>query len=140
MKEYVFYDTDMRGEADYDICGSDYEKLIDVCCQYGCTLSLMIANRHTKLVKHLEAFRMPQPQNIRNEYMRYSQNSDGSDLDIRYYHVCDELCSLLKASANSIFDWVYGQGHKNPEDPIVSSSCRLSMKGNWSYMLTTVRT
>ena len=84
MKEYVFYDTDMRGEADYDICGSDYEKLIDVCCQYGCTLSLMIANRHTKLVKHLEAFRMPQPQNIRNEYMRYSQNSDGSDLDIRY--------------------------------------------------------
>lgn len=43
MKEYVFYDTDMRGEADYDICGSDYEKLIDVCCQYGCTLSLMIA-------------------------------------------------------------------------------------------------
>lgn len=51
MKEYVFYDTDMRGEADYDICGSDYEKLIDVCCQYGCTLSLMIANRHTKLVK-----------------------------------------------------------------------------------------
>lgn len=118
MKEYVFYDTDMRGEADYDICGSDYEKLIDVCCQYGCTLSLMIANRHTKLVKHLEAFRMPQPQNIRNEYMRYSQNSDGSDLDIRYYHVCDELCSLLKASANSIFDWVYEQGHKNPEDPI----------------------
>ena len=78
----------------------------------------MIANRHTKLIKQLEAFRIPQPQNIQNEYMRYSQNSDGSDLDIRYYHVCDELCGLLKASAHSIFDWVYGQGHKNPEDPI----------------------
>ena len=82
MKEYVFYDTDMRGEADYDICGSDYEKLIDVCCQYGCTLSLMIANRHTKLVKHLEAFRMPQPQ-IYNIKPRTSVRGFGCGTRIR---------------------------------------------------------
>lgn len=118
MRTYFFLDTDLQGNAEYDISGNNYADLIDICCKYSSVLSLMIENKRVKLVKQLESFRIAQPKNIQNEYTRYSQNDDGAGLDIRYYRVCDELCNLLKSSANSIFDWVYGQGHNKPEDPI----------------------
>ena len=54
MSKYIFYDTDISGEKDYDIAGDDYVKLISICCKYSAYLSLRITDSGIFYAKELE--------------------------------------------------------------------------------------
>ena len=42
MKIFKFYDTDITGTQEYDICDKDYVLLIDVCCKYSVEVYITI--------------------------------------------------------------------------------------------------
>ena len=52
MEKYIFRDTDDIGEADYEICGADFERLIRTCCRYASTFSVIVMGENEKLAKN----------------------------------------------------------------------------------------
>ena len=120
MSAYIFYDTDYNGEEEYDISGKEYNTLIKICCKYCNTLSLRITHVDTSFVNELEKFAI----NKTNENNAVYQHYYGADMtsnclsEIRYYKICEELEKTLLLISDSIFKWIYGWGHTNPEDPV----------------------
>ena len=113
MKKYVFYDTDIEGNEEYDIREEAYETLMRTCCQYSSTLSVGYWRSDLKVFQALQAFEIEKPQNILAEQAYYAP-----DRQMRYYKVCPELCDVLLKAAGGIFEWIDGWGFHNPEDPI----------------------
>ena len=54
--KYRFYDTDSTGNAEYDISGNDYFRLIDVCCKYCSVVSFKIGNKSSECLEYLNPF------------------------------------------------------------------------------------
>ena len=113
MKKYVFYDTDIDGNEEYDIRGEAYRKLISTCCRYSAVLYLKHTRPDLKAIGQLKDFEIIKPQNIPEDPERI-----GPYCDKRYYSVRPELCDVLLNIADGIFEWLNGWGFKNPDDPI----------------------
>lgn len=113
FKKYKFYDTDILGEKEYDICGRDYKELIHICCKYSSTMSLIITNQNSDLLGKIKEYQITKNNNITFSFNHYDKNST----TIQYYQVCPQLCKILLNQTNSIFDWINGWGFSNPEDP-----------------------
>ena len=119
MSKYIFRDTDISGEAEYDITGDNYVKLISVCCKYSSYLSLRITSNEISGAKELEKYVVPKKKNLVYMYDQfYRENSLQSNLEVKYYRVCPELRDLLLRISDSIFKWINGWGYVNPEDPV----------------------
>ena len=118
MTRYVFYDTDVTGKEEYDIGGQDYATLIKICCKYCSTLSFRVSHTDTSFVEKLERFAVNRNNELHNVYEHYYGNNpkDNELIEIRYYKVNKELEEFLLSASNSVFDWIYGWGHTNPED------------------------
>lgn len=95
MRCYKFYDTNLNGDADYDIAGKEYIELIDFCCQNACVLSFSYPNESKKLFKQIENFK------IRTEESYSLQGYNNS-----YYKICLEVSDFLKNNSPSFFEWV----------------------------------
>lgn len=112
-KIYKFYDSDDTGFEEYNIIGSDYKKLIEICCKYCKTLSLIITNPQSELFKKLETFEVKKSKNISFEYTHYDKRIGF----IKYYKVTPELYNTIIDNTDEIFCWINGWGFSNPEDP-----------------------
>ena len=113
MRKYVFYDTDIEGNEEYDIRGASYELLMRTCCRYSSVLYLKYLAPNMQVYDKLKEFEIEKPQNIPDDpgvYMPFC--------DKRYYRVCPELCDALLRTANGIFEWLDGWGFHNPDDPV----------------------
>lgn len=110
---YKFYDTDIDGLNEFDICGNSYKKLIKVCCEYCDFFSLIITNSNSELLSKLCEYRIPKNKKITYVFNHYDINST----IIEYFQVSSELCEVLLNNTNSIFSWINGWGYNNPEDP-----------------------
>ena len=98
--KYRFYDTDSTGNAEYDISGNDYFKLIDVCCKYCSVVSFKIGNKSSECLEYLNPFL------VKKDIKVNTGNKNQRD-EIRFYSVCDEMCKFLKEVSSSIFSWLY---------------------------------
>jgi len=115
MEKYVFRDTDISGHEEYDIRGAEYAQLIQVCCRYSSTLSLIITKPDTEIVQKLGAFEISKPEQVSFVYSHYGRDFPVGE---RFYRVCSELCELLIQLVGGIFEWIDGWGFQNPSDPV----------------------
>lgn len=116
---YKFYDWDSVANTECDIMGEDYKQLISLCCKYSTTMSVIIKNETESIYSQLQKFEISRPPKITYHYSNYGLGSlSDSQIGVRYYQVCTELCILLQSSFNSIFEWLHGWGYNNPEDPV----------------------
>ncbi len=95
MHCYRFYDSDIKGNANYDIAGNEYIELIDFCCQNACVLSFSYPKESEKRFKQIKNFK------IRTEESYSLQGYNNS-----YYKICLEVSGFLKNNSRSFFDWV----------------------------------
>ena len=94
MRCYKFYDTDLNGNADYDIVGEEYEELIDFCCENAHMVSFSYLEESKSKFSKIEDFKI--------------QGKEVSSLQgykTSYYRICTELCNFLKSTTNSFFAW-----------------------------------
>ncbi|MBQ6825743.1 MAG: hypothetical protein IJP34_03675 [Clostridia bacterium] len=111
MLIYNFYDTDSSGMAEYNICNEDYKVLLEICFKYCKTMSLIITNNNSKLLKKIEKFQIEKSENIIYKFNHYDNN-----VLIKYYQTCSELLEVLLNTTDNIFSWINGWGYDNPED------------------------
>lgn len=110
---YKFFDSDTSGTNELDICGNDYEKLIEMCCKYCAFFSLIITDPKSLLLEKLEEFQISHNDMISYNFEHYDKNS----VIIQYYRVSSDLCNIILENTESIFSWINGWGYNNPEDP-----------------------
>ena len=113
MVKYIFRDTDDTGFEEYDICGEEYKNLIETCCKYSVFFSLIITDQNSDLYKKLKEFEVLKDDKINYKFDHYSDDY----AEIKYYKVCQKLCSVILENTNNIFCWINGWGFNNPEDP-----------------------
>lgn len=122
MRQYNFYDTDSSGKEEYDITGTDYFALLEVCFRYCSTVSLLLDLRCTNcdaLVADLEEDRLPVTENVRRIYDHYGVFTGDTlrNYEIRHYNLSDAVKNRISTITDSVFKWLYGWGHNNPADP-----------------------
>lgn len=117
MIKYKFFDTDVTGKAEYDICGEEYRNLIRVCCQYSSVFSFLVNSTKCSWVRDLDKFRISADDRLPFAYGHYFQNLQEGLSSIRFYHVCMELEQVLIERCHSIFSWTSAWGNANPDDP-----------------------
>lgn len=109
MTKYIFYDTDDSGNADYDICGADYARLIRCLCRYCDVLSVAVTSPDLAWYRALQKLEIPRPDGLEPVI---TQNGT-----LKFFRVCPELVSLLLTISDSIFSWIDAWGYHNPTDP-----------------------
>jgi len=111
--EYQFYDTDESGAADFDISGAEYTNLLNKCFEYCGVLSFFVRSANVSLPAELEAYRIPVTPTIARSYERYRDSGE-----VRAYHLSPQNKHSIFAITDSMFSWIDGWEHHNPEDPI----------------------
>ena len=71
MKKYVFYDTDIYGNEEYDIRGESYKILMHTCCRYSSVLYLQYMEPGLKAYDELKKFEICKPQSISEDQVYY---------------------------------------------------------------------
>ena len=112
--KYVFYDTDITGWDEQNICGDEYRQLIQICCQYCEMMSLYLTRNTLPLVNKIKEYEIGIPNSVDFVYGHYGHTFDSR---VRFYRICPELCQILLDSTNSVFDWIDARGYSNPSDP-----------------------
>ena len=113
MRVYKFYDWDSMTDEDVEQSYEEYCDMIQTCCACCETVSFLINNSYSTLVRRLEKYRIAPPENID----LFPAKRYGTECDIRYYRICDEIKEILLQSATSMYQWLVGWGFCNPEDP-----------------------
>jgi len=119
MNKYKFYDTDITGEAEYDIVGNDYFELLNTCFKYCSSFAVIVFDDDKEVISKLssiEKYRI----SLTPEVFAVNYYFDNSDADcqkrhIRHYSLAPEVREWILGLTNSIFSWVLSDG--NPEDP-----------------------
>lgn len=113
--EYIFYDTDITGNEDYDISGENYKNLLKACFRYCTTVSFYIWNVDSIYPSDWEKFRLPTTQKHIETYTHYYYNDHSS---IHVYQLNEEMKESIMNITDSMFKWICGMGNTNPDDPI----------------------
>lgn len=120
MSIYKFYDTDLSGREELDICGEAYYSLMQTCFHYCDSFSIYVridGKPHVNIPRELERFRIPVTEQVISAYRHYSETLDRKTHEIRHYALCSEVQEILLNITDSIFKWICGWGYANPEDP-----------------------
>lgn len=116
--KFTYYDSDIfTGEGDFDISGSNYEELLNLCFKYSDVMSFLIYDFNTSYLQDLEKFKIKRPQSITNSFEKQRTIEDSMPPYYQYYKVCDGLKMLMRIISDSIFQFVHTWGYTNPEDP-----------------------
>ena len=116
MKTYIFYDTDLYGQSEYNICQDEYKELIRTLCKYSTTFSVLKTNPNTEssdMFNKLKNFEIEKSADITHKFSHYREKTT----KVFYYRVCPELCEIILQNTDNIFCWIDGWDYKNPEDP-----------------------
>lgn len=120
---FVFYDYSDATNTDNDIVGDEYKQLIDICFKYCKTVAFKIAPKQDiSICKEMQKFIVAKNERITYNFYQTTyidvENGEGTESQTVFYELTPELCNVMKNSVNSIFEWIYGRGFKNPEDPV----------------------
>ena len=117
--KYIFQDTDLTGECEYDITADGYFDLLSICFRYCSSISFRVAKSIASdpLLKKLAPFRIPIERYVFDAYSHYDHLND-CVYEIHHYRLCPESREIISCVAQSIFSWIFGWGYKNPEDPV----------------------
>lgn len=121
MGIYKFFDTDTTGREEYDIAGEDYRNLLKTCFRYSASFSVLLSPNYEDQLHAWEPFRIPTTQYVHDVYRHYGV---GTSLDfdhigcyeVRHYKLDHCLQQLILLHADSLFKWICGWGHNNPDD------------------------
>ena len=113
MEKYIFLDTDIYGQKEYDIRDNEYEELIYLCCKYCKIFSMVITNPSNTVVDQLMPYQTSAPNKVLLSFPDY----DDQKASIVYYRVCSEVREILTKAVGGIFEWIDGWGFTNPNDP-----------------------
>ena len=114
----MFHDWNPVSNEEYDISGTEYCDLIEICCRYSSTVSFIIKNKDEPVCLLLEKFRIEKPKNINYHFKNYGLGElTNEEIGVLYYRVCPELNELMINDCDSFFEWINGWGYNNPEDP-----------------------
>lgn len=118
MGIYKFYDWNSYTDEDQNLSRNEYVELFRCCCKQCTVMSLIFRYKDTCFQDDLEKFRIVRPNNINYNFPHYNfANLNAEQIDVRYYRISEELYKTLISSVQGIYDWIYGWGNKNPEDP-----------------------
>lgn len=121
MNIYKFYDTDISGREEYDISGMQYITLLMTCFKYCTTVAVIISPEFVDNLDQWEVHRIPLTSNVQTAYSHYGNISQDNpchigSYEIRHYQLNDDLKRLILSHTDSIFKWICGWGHNNPND------------------------
>lgn len=121
MKIYKFYDSDITGQAEYDISGEQYHRLLQSCFQYCATVSVIVSLNCLERIRTWEAYRIPVTPEVEKVYSHYGLPTDGSTsktdfYEIRHYILTPQMKRMLQDYTTSLFQWTYAWGYNNPDD------------------------
>lgn len=122
MSTYQFSDTDLYGQADYDIIGEQYQELLNTCFRYCSTFAVILAPGTSADISTWEPYRIPVTTTVREVYCHYgkpsAENQDHiGHYEIRYYRLNAILMQMISQKTQSLFSWISGWGLDNPNDP-----------------------
>lgn len=118
MKIYKFFDSDNTGFIEYDIAGKEYVDLIKTCFRYCKTVSFRVCSERVILPKEIEPYRIAITHNMLDVYSHYYNCiSLEMEKEVRHYILSPVVQEMVLNTTDSIFKWIDGWGHKNPEDP-----------------------
>ena len=131
IKRYTAYDCDVsyfdgytRGK-DIDICGKEFDILINRCFDYSSCFSLIYRPSNNKLTfPVIIGYDNTVDYNQYDKYIIKSGETHnwpgtyGTSYGgiIKYYKCCIQTLEMIYSISNSIFDFEYGENN-NPEDP-----------------------
>ena len=115
MKKYIFYDSDISGNADYDIKGKCYEKLIHFCSSKCPYFTLMKVADFSPIFEELEAYIIERPAVCPIPKAQYI--SSGFKSYNIYYRVCRESISVL-LRIGSVFSYLWDNISVNPPEDL----------------------
>ncbi len=119
MTVYNYYDTDGSGFADFDIDGEHYLKLLEACFKYCSSYSWRVYSNDIVEPENIKKFQIPISDNVLLAYGHYYKHIGDPQLaQIRHYKITKETMGAFSSVTDSIFKWINGWGHKNPEDPV----------------------
>ncbi len=126
LKKYNFYDSDWllggNGDVEYDIRGEDFGKFLAICFRYSSCVAFCFRG-FLQFQDVLSPFEIEWPacvakKDVPHGYPLIIPRTGRTQLPhTRFYRVCPELYEALLSISDSLFSWLYGRGHCNPEDP-----------------------
>lgn len=119
MRKYKYYDTDIKGEAEYDIVDTDYFDMINTCFKYCVSFAVIVFENDNEVISKLssiEQYRIPLNPRV-SEIYSYFDNSDPNCIkrEVRHYALTPEVRGWILKLTNSIFSWLVSEA--NPEEP-----------------------
>lgn len=114
MNIYDYYDTDELGNLEYDLCGDEYLLLLRICFMYSTSVSFIICSSSVPELSSVHRDRGLVPLYVQKNYRNYSIQVS----QIRHYRLTAQVQEAICKVTNSIFSWIDGWGHHNPEDLI----------------------
>lgn len=118
---YKFFDTDITGQAEYDIAGVQYQNLLQSCFRYCATVAVIVSLTCTEGIRSWEPYRIPVTPSVRGVYAHYGLPMDGTTArtdfyEIRHYALTPQMKRELLNHATSLFQWTCAWGYHNPDD------------------------
>lgn len=121
MLIYKFFDSDITGQAEFDISGKQYQHLLQSCFQYCTTVSVIVSLNCLDRINPWEPYRIPISPIVQKVYSHYGLPIDGStsktdSYEVRHYVLASQMKRMLQDHTSSLFQWTYAWGHNNPDD------------------------
>lgn len=118
---YKFFDSDITGQAEYDISGEQYQQLLRSCFKYCATVSVIISLNCLERVHLWEPYRIPVTPDVQKVYSHYGVQMDGDacktdSYEVRHYLLTSQMKRMLQDCTTSLFQWTCAWGHNNPDD------------------------
>lgn len=103
--KFTYYDSDIfTGEGDFDITGSDYEELLNLCFKYSDVMSFLIYDSNTSYLKNLEKFKIRRPQSITGSFEEQRTIENSVPPCYQYYKACEGLKTLMRTISAVYFN------------------------------------
>lgn len=116
-RKYIFRDTDDSGFEEYDISGSEYLRLMEICFKYSDTVSFRIWSGDVIIPEELDKYRIPVTEVCLDAYSHYyRQLNDKAQNEIHHYVINADVKKYILSVTDSMFKWIDGWGYNNPED------------------------
>lgn len=118
---YKFFDSDIAGQAEYDISGERYQQLLQSCFKYCATVSVIVSLNCLERIQPWEPYRIPVTMDVQKVYSHYGLPEDGStsktdSYEVRHYMLTSQMKRMLQDYTTSLFRWTCAWGHNNPDD------------------------
>lgn len=121
MGIYKFFDSDITGQAEFDLSGMQYQRFLQACFQYCTTVSVIVSLNCADRIASWEPYRIPVSPVVLRVYAHYGLPAEGSTdqigaCEIRHYMLTPQMKRMIQDHTTSLFRWTCAWGNDNPDD------------------------